>query len=203
MIAIAWEGSCEFERAQPSATRFFGARTLFNQIAAERRSGPSNDQHLKDRSMEQTTPARNTTRARVAAIPARGQLIHQMLVPFSIAYFIGAFVTDLAYWRTAQVMWERFSVWMIAAGLVIAGAAILAALIDLLGGRQRPAWVHALTYVAAIILSLFNVFIHSRDGYTAVVPAGLALSAVVTILLLSVVGSGWTLTYRYRAGARK
>jgi uncharacterized membrane protein len=176
---------------------------LFNQIAAERRSGPSNDQHLKDRSMEQMTIAQKTTRARVAAIPARGHPIHQMLVPFSIAYFVGALVTDLAYWRTAQVMWERFSVWMIAAGLVIAAVAILAALIDLLSGRQRPAWVHALTYVAAVVLSLFNVLIHSRDGYTAVVPAGLTLSAIVTVLLLSVVGSGWTLTYRYRAGARK
>jgi uncharacterized membrane protein len=158
---------------------------------------------MKDHSMEQTTPARKTTRARAAAIPVRGHPIHQILVPFSIAYFIGAFVTDLAYWRTAQVMWERFSVWMIAAGLAIAALAILAALVDLLGGRQRPAWVRAVTYVAAIVLSLFNVFIHSRDGYTAVVPAGLTLSAVVTILLLSVVGSGWSLTYRYRAGASK
>jgi uncharacterized membrane protein len=176
---------------------------LFNQIAAERRSGPSNDQHLKDRSMEQTTPTPKATRAGRTAIPAHGYPIHQMLVPFSIAYFIGAFATDLAYWRTTQVMWERFSVWMIAAGLVIATVAILAALIDLLGGRQRPAWVYAFSYVAAVVLSLFNVFIHSRDGYTAVVPAGLTLSAVVTILLLSVVGSGWSLTHRYRAGARK
>ena len=153
--------------------------------------------------MEQTTPAPKTTRARAAAIPARGHPIHQMLVPFSIAYFIGAFVTDVTYWRTALVMWERFSVWMIAAGLVIAGAAILAAVVDLLGGRQRPAWVCTLTYVAAVVLSLFNVFIHSRDGYTAVVPAGLALSAVVTILLLTVVGSGWSLTHLHRAGSRK
>ena len=34
--------------------------------------------------------------------------IHQMLVPFSVAYLTAAFVTDLAYWRTAEVMWERF-----------------------------------------------------------------------------------------------
>ena len=153
--------------------------------------------------MAQTTKTQKTPRVRVAAIAMRGHLLHQMLVPFSVAYFIAALVTDLAYWRSALVMWERFSVWLIAAGLVIAGLAILTALVDLLRGRQRPAWGLALTYVAAVVLSLFNVFIHSRDGYTAVVPAGLTLSAIVTILLLSVVGSGWSLTYRYRAGASK
>jgi uncharacterized membrane protein len=151
--------------------------------------------------MAQATMTQTTPRIRVAATAVRGHPFHHMLVPFSIAYFIGALVTDLAYWRTALVMWERFSVWLIAAGLVIAGLAVLAALVDLLGSRQRLAWGRALTYVAAVVLSLFNVFIHSRDGYTAVVPAGLTLSAIVTVLLLSVVGSGWSLTYRYRAGA--
>ncbi|MCA1457924.1 DUF2231 domain-containing protein [Bradyrhizobium sp. BRP22] len=136
-------------------------------------------------------------------VAPRGRAIHQMLLPFSVAYLIGAFVTDLAYWRTMLVMWERFSVWLIAAGLVIAFLAAIAAAIDLLVNRQRPAWFRALTYVVAIALSIANVLVHSRDGYTAVVPTGLVLSGLVTILLLSLLVGGWSLTYGDGLGAAR
>src|SRR5258705_6112956 len=48
---------------------------------------------------------------------------HRMLVAFSAAYFAGALVTDLVYWQMPDVMWERFSIWLILAGLVMAGLA--------------------------------------------------------------------------------
>src|ERR1700754_2348169 len=109
----------------------------------------------------------------------RRQAIHQLLVPFPVAYFTAAFATDLAYWRTAEVMWERFSVWLIAGGLVMAALVALAAVIDLVFARQRPAWLRGLGYTLAVLISVLNVLIHSRDAYTAVVPAGLTLSAIV------------------------
>jgi len=127
--------------------------------------------------------------------------IHQMLVPFPVAYFAAAFATDLAYWRTAEVMWYRFSVWLIAGGLVMAALVALAAVIDLLR-NQRPAWIRALAYAAAVVLSIFNVLVHSRDGYTAVVPTGLTLSGIVLVLLLFAISPGWALTNRYRIGAK-
>jgi uncharacterized membrane protein len=43
------------------------------------------------------------------------------------------------------------------------------------------------------LLSLLNAFVHSRDGYTAVVPQGLCLSAIVTVLLLVIGWRGWSL----------
>ena len=64
-----------------------------------------------------------------------------------------------------------------------------------------PAWFRALTYVVAIVLSIVNVLVHSRDGYTAVVPTGLALSGLVTILLLFMLVGGWSLTHYDLAGA--
>ncbi|WP_024511720.1 DUF2231 domain-containing protein [Bradyrhizobium sp. ARR65] len=128
--------------------------------------------------------------------------IHQMLVPFPVAYFTAALVTDLAYWRTDEVMWERFSVWLIAAGLVMAALVALAAIVDLVFARQKPAWIRAFGYVTAVLLSLVNVLVHSRDGYTAVVPTGLTLSAiVVAILFLVATSATWTLISR-RRGAR-
>src|ERR1700712_5639313 len=72
-----------------------------------------------------------------------GRPIHSMLASFSAAYFVGALVTDLAYWQMPDVMWERFSIWLFVAGLVMAGLAVLAYIIKGLAGRRRrsgPAW---------------------------------------------------------------
>jgi uncharacterized membrane protein len=109
-----------------------------------------------------------------------------MLVSFSAAYFAGALVTDLAYWQTPDVLWERFSIWLITAGLIVAGLAVVAYVIDLAGGRQITwqAWPRAIGYVLAVVLALVNAFVHSRDGYTAVVPTGLMLSGLVVVVLL-------------------
>jgi uncharacterized membrane protein len=132
----------------------------------------------------------------------RGRPIHKILVSFSAAYFIGAFITDLVYWRDPDVLWERFSIWLIVAGLVVAGLAVIAYVIDLASGRQidRPAWPGVVGYALAILLSLMNAFIHSRDAYTAVVPTGLMLSGLVVVVLLLTSWAGTALANRPRVG---
>lgn len=131
-----------------------------------------------------------------------GRAIHQMLAPFSVAYLTAALVTDLAYWRTAEIMWERFSVWLIAGGLVTAAVVAVAATIDLAFRKQRADWPRAFGFALAVLLSLLNVFVHSRDGYTAVVPTGLMLSAIVVFILTLTFSTGWALTYSAH-GARQ
>jgi uncharacterized membrane protein len=132
----------------------------------------------------------------------RGRPIHKMPVSFSAAYFAAALVTDLVYWQIPDVLWERFSIWLITAGLVMAGLAAIAYLIDLAGGRQidMPAWPRVVGYAAAVLLSLLNAFVHSRDGYTAVVPTGLMLSAIVVLVLLLTTWVGTALANRQRLG---
>src|SRR5436190_23434508 len=77
--------------------------------------------------------------ARIAAHP-----IHPMLVPFPIACFVGTLLTDLAYWKTAEMMWADFSAWLLFAGLVMGVLAAIAGLTDFLGNRLirrlAPAW---------------------------------------------------------------
>jgi len=132
----------------------------------------------------------------------RGRPLHKMLVAFSAAYFAGALVTDLVYWQMPAVLWERFSIWLITAGLVVAGFAVVTYAIDLLAGRQidRPALPRAVGYALAVLLSLVNAFVHSRDGYTAIVPAGLTLSGLVIVVLLVTARVGTALANRTRVG---
>jgi len=133
---------------------------------------------------------------------ARGRPIHQMLVSFSAAYFAGALVTDFVYWQIPDVLWERFSIWLITAGLIVAGLAGIAYVIDLAGDRQidTPVWPRVVGYALAVVLSLINAFVHSRDGYTAVVPTGLMLSVLVIVVLLLTAWIARTLADPHRVG---
>ena len=131
-----------------------------------------------------------------------GRPLHRILVSFSAAYFAGALVTDIVYWQMPDVMWERFSIWLVTAGLIMAGLATIAYAIDLAGGRQidTPAWPRVVGYALAVLLALMNAFVHSRDGYTAVVPTGLMLSGLVIFVLLLTAWVGMALANRPRVG---
>src|ERR1700728_3768127 len=85
----------------------------------------------------------------------RGRPMHRILVAFSAAYFTAALVTDLVYWKIPDVLWERFSIWLIVAGLVMAGLATIAYAIDLWGGKQidRPAWPRVIGYALVVAIS--------------------------------------------------
>jgi uncharacterized membrane protein len=132
----------------------------------------------------------------------RGRSVHKMPVAFSAAYFSAALVTDLVYWQIPNVMWERFSIWLIVAGLIVAGIAVIAWLTELAGWRriERPAWPGVVGYAVAVLLSLINAFVHSRDGYTAVVPTGLMLSGSVVVVLLLTALTGMASANRSRIG---
>jgi uncharacterized membrane protein len=141
------------------------------------------------------------TDLRSAAKP-RGRPMHKMPVWFSAAYFTGALITDLVYWHMPDVLWERFSIWLIVAGLVMAGLGIVTYVIDLAVGRRvdMPVWPHVVGYALAVLLSVINAFVHSRDGYTAVVPTGLMLSGLVVAILILTAWVGMALANRQRVG---
>jgi uncharacterized membrane protein len=132
---------------------------------------------------------------------SRGYPLCSWISPFPFACFAGALLTDLAYWGAPDAMWETFSVWLITTGLVMAGISVVAALIDLARPRHRhptaiSVWPRVLITAVALGLALINAFVHSRDGYTAVVPTGLILSALVVAILLGAAWMGRKTIYR-------
>ena len=121
--------------------------------------------------------------------------LHPRLIAPAAALLVAACVTDLLYWRTVLSQWETFSIWLLTAGLILAGLSGLALLLDV-RLRRVPGidWARFAVLAAAALLSLLNAFVHSRDGYTAVVPEGLTLSTIVTLLLLVTGWRGWSLS---------
>jgi uncharacterized membrane protein len=130
--------------------------------------------------------------------------MHTVLVAFPAVCFIGAFITDFVYWRSMSFVWANFSVWLLTVGLVMAALVVMAALLDFLTSRNsrasRPAWPYILGNGLVIVLSLFNVFVHSRDGYTSVVPTGIILSGIVVLILIITGWMGGEAAYRRRVG---
>jgi uncharacterized membrane protein len=121
--------------------------------------------------------------------------LYSILVQFPVACFVGALLTDVQYLRSQLYLWETFSVWLLAAGCVFAGIAGIAGSVIFIGHRSVRAaplaWPYALTSLAAALLAIVNTFVHSRDGYTAVVPTGLTLSSIVVLLMVVATAFGW------------
>lgn len=144
----------------------------------------------------------------IALAPRLGlasQPAYAALVQFPAVCFVGALITDLAYLNSAMFIWETFSIWLLSAGCIMAAFTGLAALITWISLRHVRALpfatLHIVTLIVVLVLSIINAFVHSRDGYTAVVPTGLTLSAIVVVLMLAATWLGWPRTH-YGAAAR-
>ena len=133
--------------------------------------------------------------ARLASDARPRALLHPGFIAAGSTLLIAALATDAMYVRTSIGQWCNASAWLIAAGLVLALVAAVMLAVDVLTGRAGPIdGVPFLLVAAAALLSLLNVFVHSRDAWTSVVPEGLGLSAIVSILLLIAAVGGWRVT---------
>ncbi|EUB98331.1 Protein of unknown function DUF2231, transmembrane [Rhizobium sp. CF080] len=113
--------------------------------------------------------------------------LQSLFVPFPFVCFTLALATDIAFWWNGNLMWQNFSAWLLFAGLAFGVLAILAGLMDLVRPRTRPlrpAWLSMLLYLIILGLAFVNNLMHAGDGWTAVVPYGLVLSAATFVLCL-------------------
>src|SRR5205085_2578349 len=133
-----------------------------------------------------------------------GHPIHPMLIPFPVAFFVGAFVCDIVFWRTGNPYWATTSLWLLGAGLVMAALAAVVGLIDVLGEPRiralRDVWWHAGGNVVMVLIQLYNWYSRHAEGTTAVVPRGLILSLIVVGILLFTGWKGWQMVYRHHVG---
>src|SRR5690349_13404575 len=121
--------------------------------------------------------------------------LHPFFVALGGALLMAALVTDYMYTSNSLMQWANFSCWLITGGLVLAVLATIFLVIDFaLGRARRIRWLDFGLLGAAAILSVVNVFVHTRDAWTSVVPTGIVLSIIVTILLLPAGLRGWCIT---------
>lgn len=116
-----------------------------------------------------------------------GYPLQRLFVPIPFVSFTLTLATDIAFWQTANLMWQNFSSWLLFAGLLFGALAIIAAIIDLIRPSTRllrPSLPELLGFLIILALAFVNSFVHAGDGWTAVVPTGLALSAATFLVIL-------------------
>ncbi|MFK0310686.1 DUF2231 domain-containing protein [Pseudomonas sp. NPDC090233] len=109
--------------------------------------------------------------------------LHAILLAGTVPLFLGALLSDIAYFKSYQIQWSNFAAWLIAGGLLFCGLALLFALANLIRAERkggRPT-LYFLLLLVTWVLGLVNAFEHAKDAW-AVMPAGLVLSLVVTVL---------------------
>jgi len=110
--------------------------------------------------------------------------IHVILLAGSVPLFLGALLSDIAYYNTYQIQWSNFASWLNAGALLFCGLALVFALVNLVRAQRKggPVLTYFVVLLATFVLGLVNAFQHAKDAW-AVMPAGLVMSAVVFILI--------------------
>lgn len=133
-----------------------------------------------------------------------GHPIHPMIIPFPIAFFIGALACDLAFYSSFDPFWARAAQWLIGAGIIMAGIAAIFGLIDfttIRRVRQRiEGWLHMLGNVTVVILEIINWSFRLGRDPAASIPTGIILSVIVTLMLCVTGWLGGELAYRHLIG---
>jgi uncharacterized membrane protein len=127
--------------------------------------------------------------------------LHDMLAQFPVVCFTLTLLTDIAYWRTSHLLWHDFSAWLLFAGVVTGILTLVVAIIEYIA---RPALRrhrggngiagHMLGGLVVLALGFLNSLVHAADGWWAIMPWGLTLSALTVVAILT---TAW-LTYRMR-----
>jgi uncharacterized membrane protein len=115
--------------------------------------------------------------------------MHAVITLSALPLFVGALLSDWAYSSSFEPQWINFSSWLIAGALLLAGVALLWALVDML--RRRARLIYLLLLLATFVLGFINALVHARDA-AATMPSGLVLSAVVLVLAALAGGVGLT-----------
>jgi uncharacterized membrane protein len=95
--------------------------------------------------------------------------------------FLGALLADYAYWSSYEIQWANFAAWLLIGAMVMTTLALLCGVVGLIRGSRRMIYVVVLA--VTWVLGFMNCLYHARDAW-AVMPSGLVMSVVLTLLAL-------------------
>lgn len=116
------------------------------------------------------------------------QPLYGWLLPFASVPFFLVLISDIVYWRTADLFWQHASEWLLLGATVMGGITLVIGLLEVMFRRSirplLPGVAATLFFIAAYLVGFVNNFVHARDGWTGVVFLGLGLSAATVLLLI-------------------
>ena len=129
--------------------------------------------------------------------------VHPVLVPLPIAAFVAAFSADVVHLFVPDPFWSLAAFWLLVAGLVTGGVAMVAGAIDFMtlpGVRSlEAAQVHAGGNLMVLTIALCNLGV--RWYQPAYFARWFVLLSAATVGLLAITGwLGGALAYKHRIG---
>jgi uncharacterized membrane protein len=125
-----------------------------------------------------------------STVAVAGHPLHPLLVTFPIAFLVSALA--------------RASLWLLGAGFICGILAALSGMIDFLRidrVRKRSAgWAHMLGNIAALLIAAVNWILRFDNPVNAILPRGITLSVLVSLLLGVTGWYGGELAYRHKVG---
>jgi uncharacterized membrane protein len=134
-----------------------------------------------------------------------GHALHPLLRPFVIGYFVAVLGCDLLYAQASAFAqstsdFAHITEWLLAAGLIMAVAAAIVALIDFFGDARFRAlpnlWTCAFGALLVLALEGSNLDLRWTRGEEAIAPMGLILSLSAIAVLLATPSRAWARMYR-------
>ncbi len=126
--------------------------------------------------------------------------LHAVLLAGSLWLFWGALLSDIAYYRTFEIQWNNFASWLITGGCVLAGFALMFAVVDWFRADRRAAGsiAYGVLLLVTWVIAFFNALMHARDAWASM-PTGLVLSVIVALLIVIATWLGFARGDRYDA----
>jgi len=119
--------------------------------------------------------------------------LHAVVLAGTVPLFLGALLSDLAYWCSYEIQWSNFASWLIVGGLVPALIVVLWALVQLVRADDRRG--RSLSYFLVVllmwVLGFVDALVHAQDAWAAM-PGGLVLSTVVAVLACAATWLGFS-----------
>jgi uncharacterized membrane protein len=163
-------------------------------------TGPGDDGGL----LRALAPEHRTHDAIPSTAAIAGHPLHPAVVPLPIGAFTGALAADVAYAATRDPFFARAGRLLTFAALLTCGVAAVLGGIDFWSTRairsHGTAWIHFIGNALTLALAGLSLGVRSRGERSAVVPRGLALSALSAGLLMLTGWVGGELSYRHRVG---
>jgi len=139
-----------------------------------------------------------------STVQIAGHPVHAMLVPFVIAFYIGAFAADIVFAKTLDPFFARAALWLIGLGIVASAAAATVGLIDFIAEplirELRAAWWHLAANILMSLISILDWVLRYEVGAEAGSRAYIWLSLATVVLLVFAGWKGGELVYRHRVG---
>ena len=126
--------------------------------------------------------------------------LHAVLLAGTVPLFLGALLSDLAYWNTYEIQWSNFASWLIAGALVFATVVVVWALVGFASSERRGG--RSLPYLLVVLATWVLMSRHIRGLHIRAAGIPRRINVLMDrALLASYVEGSYTLDERIMAKA--